>query len=376
MSSLGIPEMPYRQFSDSIHDKILKDRIPFDGTIELTLRCNLRCVHCYCTYDPSLEEMSYEQICKLLDDVTEAGCLWLLITGGEPLIRKDFLDIYTYAMKKGMIITLFTNGTLITEEIADHLREYAPFAIEISLYGATRQTYEDVTQADGSFERCMNGIRLLVERKLPLVLKTTVTTLNKHELTQMRGFAKSLGVEFRFDPILHPKLDGSKVPCGFRISPEEVLAIDLEDDDRRRELIEICEKAQEGGWTGRLFECGAGQDSFHIDPFGNLRLCDMVRDFSYDLRKGSFKEGWEDYVGKVLLLKHAPGYECGECEVADMCMQCPGWASLENGDLEKPVEYLCEVTRLRVETFGIGKEKKRRLYGKAQTVPKAGAKGD
>ncbi len=110
------------------------------------------------------QEMTFQEHVALLDDLAELGCLWILYTGGEIFARRDFLDIYTEAKKRGFLITLFTNGTMITPRIADHLAEYRPFAIEITLYGATRETYEALTQIPGSFDRCMNGIRLLQER--------------------------------------------------------------------------------------------------------------------------------------------------------------------------------------------------------------------
>src|ERR1035437_1714272 len=95
-------------------------------------------------------ELTYEEHCRILDEVAEAGCLWLLFTGGEIFARKDFLEIYTYAKKQGFLITLFTNGNLITPQIADYLVEWRPFSIEITLYGATRETYEALTGVRGS----------------------------------------------------------------------------------------------------------------------------------------------------------------------------------------------------------------------------------
>ena len=181
-----IPIIPYHEFSKRIHGKVVAKRVPVGGMIELTLRCNLKCAHCYVVYDPSKKEMTYEQICHILNEITEAGCLWLTITGGDPLIRDDFLDIYTYAKKCGLIITLLTNGTLITPGIADYLKEWPPFAVEITLNGITKETYERVTRLPGSFDRCMKGIQLLLERNIPLRLKTTITTLNKHELWKIK----------------------------------------------------------------------------------------------------------------------------------------------------------------------------------------------
>ena len=145
------------------------NRTPIRAAIEVTHRCNNNCVQCYNNLplkdkQARRKELTYEEHCRILDEISALGCLWLLFTGGEIFARKDFLDIYTYAKQKGMLITLFTNGTLITPEIADYLVQYRPFVIEITLYGRTQQTYEQVTGIPGSFARCMQGIELLMER--------------------------------------------------------------------------------------------------------------------------------------------------------------------------------------------------------------------
>ena len=152
------------------------NRTPIRAAIEITHRCNNNCVQCYNNLplndkETRRKELSYEEHCRIIDEISALGCLWLLFTGGEIFARKDFLDIYTYAKQKGMLITLFTNGTLITPEIADYLVQYRPFVIEITLYGNTQETYERVTRISGSFDRCMQGIELLRQRELPLKLK-------------------------------------------------------------------------------------------------------------------------------------------------------------------------------------------------------------
>lgn len=269
------------------------------GTIEVTFRCNLKCAHCYVAYDPSRKELPYQEICNIVDQIIQEGCLWLLITGGEPLLRRDFLDIYTYCKEKGLIISLFTNGTLITPHIADYLQEVPPFSVEITLYGITKDTYESVTNIPGSFERCIKGIHLLLERKIPLKLKTMVMTLNKHELLDIQKYAKELDVEFRFDPILNPRLDGSKAPCQLRISPEEVVNLGLADKKRLKIMKESLERIGGASSSEYLYTCGAGRTSFNISPYGELTVCVMSRHPSYNIRQGSFQEGWYKFFPKI-----------------------------------------------------------------------------
>jgi radical SAM protein with 4Fe4S-binding SPASM domain len=350
-----IPIIPYHIFGERIYVKGIKGRIPLVGGIELTERCNLKCAHCYIAHDPKKKEMSSEQIFRVLDEITDAGCLWFLITGGEPLMRDDFLDIYTYTKKKGLIVTLFTNGTLITPEIADCLKEYTPLMIEITIYGNTKETHEKVTGVPGSFKRCQEGIDLLLEREIPLKLKTMVMTLNKDELCDMKEYAEELGVEFRFDPVLNPRLDGSKDPCSLRISPEEVIELDIADEKRIKEWREFCKKFLGPSESRNLYICGAGVSSFHVDAYGKLSICIMSRYKSYDLLQGSFKEGWNGFIPQFLNQKPKNEYKCGQCELISLCGQCPGWAWLECGDPEAPVEYLCQIAHLRAEAFNIKK---------------------
>jgi len=355
-----MPEISYAQFGERLNRQLVAKRIPIFGSFELTFRCNLRCVHCYCNLSPNNQdaiekELTTEEVFNIFDQIAEAGCLWLLISGGEPLLRKDFLEIYTYAKKKGFIITLFTNGTLITPEIADYLVQWPPFKVEITLYGVTSETHERVTRIPDSFKRCKRGIDLLLKRKIPLGLKTMAMTLNKDELCLIKEYTEKLGLKFRFDPTLNSRLDGSKTPCGFRLSPEEVVKLDLADEKRTKGWREFCEKFIGPSESDNLFICGAGVSMFHIDPYGKMSACEMIRFQNYDLRCGSFEEGWHQSIPEFLTLKPEGDYPCGKCELISLCGQCPAWGWLENGNPEAPVEYLCQIAHLRAEVFNTKK---------------------
>ncbi|MBU0494843.1 MAG: radical SAM protein [Chloroflexi bacterium] len=356
-----IPELRYGEFSLQLHDKILKQRIPAAGALELTFRCNLRCAHCYAAHGhegiPGQHELTFSEICGILDQVTEAGCLWLLLTGGEPLLRPDFLDIYLYAKRKGLILNVFTNGTLLTPRIADTLAEWRPFVVEISLYGRTQETYERITGVPGSHARCLRGIELLVERGIPLKLKTMLMTLNQHELGDMKAYAESLDVPFRFDPGLNGTLEGCLDPTQLRLTPEEIVALDRADPVRWTDWQDYCRR-MEGLKPNPeyLYICGAGQTSFNIDPYGQLSGCVLVREPSYDLRQGSFREGWE-FLRQMRQVRPSERYQCNECELIYICGQCPGWATAEYGDQEKPVEFLCQLAHLRADAFGFGSQR-------------------
>jgi radical SAM protein with 4Fe4S-binding SPASM domain len=363
-NKVGIMEtLRYSDFSLNFQRRVSGERIPTSGTIEVTRRCPLSCVHCYNNLpvgdqEAFRNELTYDEHCRILDEITDAGCFWLLFTGGEIFVRKDFLDIYTYAKRKGLLITLFTNGGLITPEIADYLAEWRPFAIELSLYGRTRETYERVTGVPGSYDRCMRGIRLSIERGLPLKLKTMAITINKHELWEMKRFVeKELGLEFRFDPMINPCIDCSQKALSVRLTPQEVVELDLKDPKRVTEWKKFTERfngpVYTPGHSDELFHCSAGFNTFAIDPYGMLNACILSNTDSYDLRKGSFKEGWGNSLFHLRQQKITRQTKCVHCEIKSMCGMCPANAELENRDPEEPVDFMCQVAHLRAKALGI-----------------------
>jgi radical SAM protein with 4Fe4S-binding SPASM domain len=353
----------YQDFSMRLHGKVVGGRVPVDGTIEVTRRCPLACVHCYNNLAMSDSaarqgELTLEEHRRILDEIADAGCIWLLLTGGEPFARPDFLDIYTHAKRRGMLITVFTNGTLMTPRVADHLAEWRPFAIEITLYGRTRETYERITGIPGSFDRCMRGIQLLLDRKLPLKLKTMAVSVNSHEIWEMQRFAeKDLGVEFKFDAMINPRIECLAGPLAVRLTPEEVVEFDLRDSKRMAEWQGFCERfkgsAQLADGSYELYNCGGGINSFAIDPEGKLTICVLDRIESYDLRTGNFREGWEGFLRNVRTKGITRQTRCVACEIKSMCGMCPANGYLENGNPESPVDFLCRVAHLRAYAFGI-----------------------
>jgi radical SAM protein with 4Fe4S-binding SPASM domain len=364
MGCTVFPELTFEEFYYPLQEKAGKLRFCLSGSIELTARCNLGCKHCYInlpTNDRAARaaELSTEEVCRILDEVADAGCIWLLMTGGEPLLRPDALDIYVHAQRLGIYVDFFTNGTLVTPQIANVFAEWPPRAIEITLYGMTEATYEAVTGVPGSYKRCMRGIELLHERGLPLKLKAVVLSLNKHELESMRAFAESLGQQkFRVDYSINPRLDGSADPCAHRLEPREIAELQMADPQYHSEFYGVAEEAldERAGPLENLYVCGAGETSFHIDPYGALNLCLIARRHSYDLRTGSFAEGFGTFLPKARTQAPPPDFPCSRCEVQSICQQCPGWSELTYGVPGKPVEFLCELTHRRVAAAGVSPE--------------------
>lgn len=332
-------------------------RIPLSGSLDLTRRCNLNCIHCYAggasggaLHGESLQgEMGTDKILSVLDEICEAGCLYLLITGGEPLLRQDFPEIFRYAKKKGLIITVFTNGTLITDEIIDLFREFPPQVVEISLYGATAETYEKITGVAGSYERCLQGINRLLSGNIRFSLKTILMTVNNHEFAALKNLAKRFGVKFRFDAEIFPCLDGREGPLALRVPAIEAIDKEFSDRERLRHWQKYFERTKGQAVADTLYNCGAGVTGFHIDPYGNLQPCLMVTSINYNLLSGSFMSGWNNVISGII--NRAPGRasDCNSCEMRQVCSFCPAFFELENGSGDLPSEYICSMGRHRFQ---------------------------
>lgn len=352
-----IPVANGEEFLDRLYRHADVARLPLSGSIEVTSRCNLRCVHCYINesvtdVDALRAELSSQDMKNIIDQIVDEGCLWLLLTGGEPFVRDDFLNDYVYIVKKGLLVTLFTNGALITPRIADRLAEFRPLLVEITLYGHTQQTFEMVTGVPGSHYRCMRGIELLMERGINLGLKSMIVNLNKHEVWDMKAYAEDLGVEFRFDAMINARLDGDSYPLRYRIPEQEAVELDLADEQRAGGFRKFWDTRRgTPPMPESLYQCGAGKDSFHIDSRGQLGVCMMSRRPVWDLRRGPFREGWREFIPRVLEQKRTVRTRCRDCQLLGFCDQCPGWAQLESGHPETPVDYLCNLAHLRAALF-------------------------
>lgn len=338
-------------------------RRPLVGHWELTYDCNLNCQHCFITKDTHKKELSYEEIIKIIDQLFIEGCIHLIFTGGEPFMRRDFMDIYTYAKKKGFLITIFTNGTLLDKENLDCLKKYPPFMIEITLHSLNKHTFDAVTRVNDSFSRCMQAIYLIIERKLPLALKTVGMNLNKHEIYRIRDFVKGLeNVKFKFDPFIIPRHDGSKEPLKLRLYPDEVIDIEFSDKEMKSEWQDCVDNIENFIEADSLFGgCRGGLSSFHINPYGQLQLCLMMLRPTFDLKKNSFKEGFYDFLYNLRSQNWQTDSACRQCEISYLCSQCPAKGMVINGNMEAPVDYLCQLAHKAADFLYRQKEKDTRI---------------
>lgn len=314
---------------------------PIRAMVELTYGCNLRCVHCYNPTHEAKNELTTEQVFRLLDEFEAQGCLRIGFTGGELFTRRDTMEILRRAKARGFLISVLTNATMITPELADLLQAMGSVRMEVSLYGATAETYEKVTQVPGSYARFVRGLDLLLKRRIQVLLKLVMMTLNVHEFEPMRQFALSRSLRYVASTGMHPKVDGNPDPLAYRLSSEQAFDIwrqlsgekirqkqnDLEQPDF---LEESC------GSAGKLFDCACGKASAAVTPYGKMNLCISTQLPQYDWVSGNAVEGWKALRETVASAVPGPDYECQDCRLAARCTRgtMDGW--LEQRRLDGP----------------------------------------
>jgi radical SAM protein with 4Fe4S-binding SPASM domain len=347
-------------------------RIPFSFELEFTGRCNNNCRHCYINLPAGDrlakdKELSFDETREIVDEAVSMGALWCLITGGEPLLREDFFAVYSYVKKKGLLVSVFTNATLITQEHVRLFQKYPPRELEVSVYGVTQAAYEGVTRRGGSYAAFMRGLGLLLENGIKVRLKAMALRSNLHEMPEIVRFCRERTADyFRLDPFLHLRYDGdqhrNEEIRSERLSPEEITALERSYPERLEALQKSCSMllASDSSAThcNHLFHCGAGNESFSVSYDGLFRLCPSLwhPDCVYDLKRGNVQKAWQTFAPKVRDMRSDKREfmdNCLRCSITNLCMWCPGNAHLETGMMDGPVEYFCRVAHRRAELLGI-----------------------
>jgi radical SAM protein with 4Fe4S-binding SPASM domain len=324
---------------------------PVSGTFELTERCNLACRMCYVRQTPGdavrrSNELPAAAWVELTRQAVDAGMVFLLLTGGEVFLRPDFFELYSPLTRMGLEITLFTNGTLITDAVAARLAEAPPGRTEITLYGATAATYEAVTCIPGSYARCCAGIEALVKRRVPLGIKSTIARQNAGELDAMRQMASNWGLPFSASWLLCKRRDGAASQVDdCRLSASECVALEATDRASASEWTETAMRESTPGHD-RNFHCQAGRTSFVVSPLGEMSACVDLPFPAARAAEIGFRRAWEQVRNFVDSMPPVSA-TCLGCDARAYCARCPAWSHLETGTMTEPVPYLCEIARER-----------------------------
>jgi len=374
MSKDFFNQLPLPKFN--LWKKYKKGRKLFSFNLEITARCNNSCKHCFINLpgdDASAKkkELSLVQIEDISRQTVDLGAFWCLITGGEPLLREDFFDIYLCLKKKGLLVSVFTNATLINKKHINLFKKYPPKDIEVTVYGVTGKTHEEVTRRKDSFKAFMRGLNLLLDNGIKVRFKAMALRSNLHELPQISQFCRQRTKDyFRFDPFLHLRFDGNLARNleikSEQISPEEIVAIERAAPERFGALKKNCDELTCSEFPHykchHLFHCGTGNGSFSLSYDGYFRLCSSLwhPDCIYDLKKGALKEAWEKFVPAVRDMRSDREEfltKCRVCPIINLCLWCPAHAHLETGKMDNPVERFCNVAHARAEALKKSLEK-------------------
>jgi len=352
---------------DSSHEMPVFSRLD----IELTERCNNNCIHCYINLPENdiktkKRELSTEQWKDILRQAAELGYLSIRFTGGEPLLREDFSELYTFTRHLGLKVLLSTNARLITPELADLFSRIIPGEkIGVTVYGMHPGTYEAVSRDRGSFLEFQSGIRLLIEREIPFHVRGIILPMNRRDVEELETYARTIPwmntrLSYALFLELRTRRDSpakNKIIRKLRLSPEEVVGFFATDEERyRKEMADFCTHFMKVPGD-RLFSCGAGNSGV-IDAYGMYQPCMFVRhpDLTIDLKKESLRDAILTVRSKIGGL-HAtnPDYlfRCARCFLHGLCEQCPGKSWGESGTLDTPVEYHCEVAHARARFLGL-----------------------
>jgi radical SAM protein with 4Fe4S-binding SPASM domain len=342
--------------------------------IELTERCNNSCQHCYINLPENdaealKEELTTDQLKNILQQAADLGVLTVRFTGGEPLIRRDFTELYMFARRLGMKVLLSTNGRGITLEIAKLLASVPPLeAVEITVYGMHPESYDAVACSTGAYAEFRQGIELLLKHNVRFTVKGVLLPQNMSEIDEFESWAATLTQEENPPSITlllemrcrHNSPQQNKRIQDLRMSPEDV----VKTINRHKEIyIKDTERFIErflGPKGDELFCCGAGK-AISIDAYGRIQPCLMMRDPSLVLDSG-FVELSEalDAFPKMLMQRKAtnPDYlkRCSRCFLIGLCEQCPAKSWSEHRTLDTPVEYLCDVAHAQAYDLGLLEE--------------------
>ena len=340
--------------------------------MELTERCTNNCAHCYINLpaddaEAKARELSTAEIQGILKQAASLGCLQVRFTGGEPMLRDDFTEIYLFARRQGMRVKIFTNATLITPQMADLLYRVRPLSkLEIGIYGMHRESYEGASRTPGSYEAAWRGINLLLEKRIPFMVKGAILPSNKPEIAEFQAWADTIPWQKKRIVSLatffllrgrHDSEAANQRIAALRLSPEEGLAmVARRPDAYLKDMREFSQKYM-GPPGEKIFSCGAATGGGCVDAYGMLQPCMLLRhpDVTYDLRNGTLEDALTRFFPQVRGTKATnPDYlaRCAHCFLKGMCEQCPARSWSEHGTLDTPVAYLCESAHAQARYLG------------------------
>ena len=327
--------------------KALELQVPLSVQLDLTYRCNERCVHCYVDHDDH-GEMTTAEIKKLLDELAAAGVFFLTMSGGEILLRKDFFEILEYARALLFSVKLKTNALMIRERQAERIRSLGVQSVQISIYSHRPEVHDAITKVPGSLKRSLQAIRLLKAHGLNVTIADVLMLQNIQDYPGVRALAAELGVLFTIDPTITPKMDGDRSILDLNVD-RTALGRVFRDEALVGSVEEFCrppKEADDDDLDGQ--PCSAGHTACYVSPYGDVYPCVQFPLPSGNVRHTPFLEIWRrsEQLNEVrsITLRDLPS--CSKCVHGTTCTRCPGLAYME-GNMRGPSSQDCEKSFVR-----------------------------
>ena len=348
-----------KKINDFIDETFEGIRAPFTAGFELTAKCNLNCVHCYAKPGRNHQDMTTDEFKAIFSALVDRGLLDAYFTGGEIFTRPDFKELFLFAKRKGVLVSLLSNITLLNEE---HIRLFQDYPVEIistTMYGYTQEAYERVTGVKGSYRQFMNALELLQKSGIKFELKYVAMEQNYDDVYKMRDFGNKLGVPMVIILDVHPMSDGSTKPMEFRLTPQDAFEFDMKDEGRRNfwkevakdlltgEIKTIPQRTAERFENGYLYPCSVANQHVFITSDYKMQGCVRASYRQFDLHTGTFDEGWAYLQQEFVDKKSTPNYKCNKCQNIRYCEHCVANFMLAYGDEEHVDPFFCQVASMR-----------------------------
>jgi len=322
--------------------KALALSIPLSVHLDLTYRCNERCVHCYLDHQ-DYGEMTTSEIKGLLKELADAGVFFLTLSGGEIMLRKDFFEILEYARALAFSVKLKTNAILIREHEAERIRSLGVESIQISIYSHRPAVHDAITKVPGSLARSVRAIRFLKARGLKVIIANVQMLQNMGDYPEVRAMANELGVEFSIDPTITPKMDGDRSILNLNIEQAALKQL-FRDESLAENVQESCappRKADDDDLDAA--PCSAGHTACYVSPYGDVYPCVQFPLPSGNVRRERFLDIWlhSTQLRDVRSIQVRDLPTCSQCSHVAACTRCPGLAFME-GDMRGPSIQDCE----------------------------------
>jgi radical SAM protein with 4Fe4S-binding SPASM domain len=327
--------------------KALKLNIPLSVQLDLTYRCNERCIHCYLDHDDH-GEMTTSEIKDLLDQMADAGVFYLTISGGEILMRRDFFEILEYARLRTFCVKLKTNGVLIREKEAERLRELGVETVQISIYSHRPEVHDAITKMPGSFRQSIEAVRFLRQQGLFVILANVLMVQNSSDYQGVRALAAELGAKCIIDPTITPMMDGDRSILKLNVDKAALQEV-FRNEDLVGNVEEFCAPPRSVDEDALdMLPCSAGHTACYVSPYGDVYPCVQFPLPTGNVRRTKFVDIWRDSPQfkevRSITLRDMPS--CSKCAHGATCTRCPGLAYME-GNMRGPSSQDCEKSYAR-----------------------------